>query len=746
MDGIFFDPPWSMPGVVGCAILAAALAIWAYTRARVDASFVRRYGLAALRLAAIGLIAIVLLRPVALRTKDAPDERAQLSVLIDATGSMETEDMAGESRAAYLAKLLDDHRAMFERDLSETYDVAFYTFGDGVRMQPLGALTTGIPVEGRKTDVGAALFDVAGRTSERPSAGVLLLSDGRENVTSTARQAARMMKAQQVPIWTSIIGTAAETKDVYVTARLNQDFLVVDQPATLHATITQSGFDDWYADVSLFREDEFVSRQQVMMKDSNTGVSFPVEESKKGALRYRVEVKPLGGEADAENNRRTVFTQVVDEKHRVLYVEAKPYWDSKFMLRVLQQDPQLEVTSVFQLGPDKIFAVSSGAKSKRDGSDATVTQGVALPRTRRELYAYDCIILGRDVDALFSAEDLRRLQDFVSERGGSLVFARGEAYARSEDDGLSAIEPVTWDQEAIRDIRLGLTEEGKRSPVFSFGGGQPADLILRELPEMVSVTRVKDERALSVVLAKSATGNPEGEIAAIAHQRYGKGKVMSIGATGLWRWAFLPEELKAYDNIYAKFWGQMIRWLVSESDFLPGQDISFRVDRHAYDEGDAVTFVIRTKFVDEEEYAPTILVTAPDGSERDLVPTASEDHAELYTASFLPDLEGEYRAMLYNNVGSPEQEELRFTVYSDSIENRFVAADPDLMSAIANTTGGAALEPSQLEQLPELLAQFQQMTREEEEPVDVWDRMALFSAIIGLLALEWFLRRRSGLV
>ncbi len=746
MDGIFFDPPWSLPGVVGCAILAAALAIWAYARARVDASFARRYGLATLRLIAIGLIALVLLRPVALRTTEAPDERAQLTVLIDATGSMATEDMAGASRATYVAKLLDDHKAMFDHQLSEAYDVEYYTFGDGVRMQPLGALITDIPIAGRKTDVGAALFDVAGRTSERPRAGVLLISDGRENVTSTARQAARVMKAQQVPVWGLTVGTAAETKDVYVTARLNQDFLIVDQPATLHATVTQSGFADWYADVSLFREDEFVSRQQVMMKGSNTRVTFPVEESKKGALRYRVEVKPLGGEADEENNRRTVFTQVVDEKHRVLYVEAKPYWDSKFMLRTLQRDPQLEVTSVFQLGPEKIFAVSSGAKKKRDGSDATVTQGVALPRTRRELYAYDCIILGRDVDALFSAEDLRRLQDFVAERGGSLVFARGQAYARTEDDGLSAMEPVTWDQEAIRDIRIGLTEAGKRSPVFSFGGGQPADLILRELPEMVSVTRVKDERALSVVLAKSATGNPEGEIAAIAHQRYGKGKVMSIGATGLWRWAFLPQDLESYDDVYAKFWGQMIRWLVSESDFLPGQDISFRVDRHAYDEGDAVTFVVRTKFVDEEDYAPKIVVTAPDGSERDIVPTASEDRAEMYTASFLPEQEGEFRAVLNSNIGSPEQEELQFTVYTDSIENRFVAADPDLMSAIADTTGGSVLEPSQIEQLPDLLAEFQQLTREEEDPVDVWDRMALFSAIIVLLSLEWFLRRRSGLV
>jgi len=102
--------------------------------------------------------------------------------------------------------------------------------------------------------------------------------------------------------------------------------------------------------------------------------------------------------------------------------------------------------------------------------------------------------------------------------------------------------------------------------------------------------------------------------------------------------------------------------------------------------------------------------------------------------------------VLRNNVGTPESSELRFTVYADSIENRFVATDPDLMTAIADITGGQTLAPDELDELPDLLEAFQRSTREESEPEDVWDRFPVFLAIVCLLAVEWFLRRRSGLV
>ena len=74
-------------------------------------------------------------------------------------------------------------------------------------------------------------------------------------------------------------------------------------------------------------------------------------------FKYTVSVTPLAGEAVPVNNRRTLFARVVDEKPRVLLLEAEPYWETKFLQRVLRADPNLELTSVFQLSPKKLFAI-----------------------------------------------------------------------------------------------------------------------------------------------------------------------------------------------------------------------------------------------------------------------------------------------------------------------------------------------------------------------------------------------------
>jgi len=151
--------------------------------------------------------------------------------------------------------------------------------------------------------------------------------------------------------------------------------------------------------------------------------------------------------------------------------------------------------------------------------------------------------------------------------------------------------------ETLKDVRFALTAQGKSNPIFNYDPhDRTSDVIIRELPSMTSVTKVINEKSLAVVLAQTKTGGPGREVATVAYQRYGKGKVMSIGASGLWQWGFLAEDLQEYDDVYGRFWGQMIRWLVSDSEFLPGQDISFVIDKNNCKPGDTVHIGVGPKW------------------------------------------------------------------------------------------------------------------------------------------------------
>ncbi|UCD48908.1 MAG: hypothetical protein JSW27_15390 [Phycisphaerales bacterium] len=746
---LIFDPPVSGAVLLGLALFGTLVVIAGYSRGARPVRGGVRFTLMVLRIGVLGALIFILMRPMVLVTREETRNKPVFSILIDTSESMNTKDVGKQSRfEAVTSALWRNTSASFLRKLARDYEIQVYGFDTELRRTSPRFLVTGERATGKATHIASALLDAVQGDPSHRTRGVLLLSDGRSSeidALSGVRHAARYLRTLQVPVWTVPVGTATEVKDLRVFARLNSSFFLADQPGSLHVSVTGAGYKDWAADVHLYREDEYVVSKQVTLNDGHAEISFPVREEHRGVFRYRVEVEPLPGENDSDNNKRSVIARVVDEKTRVLVVEARPHWDSKFLLRALRADRNVEITSIFHINEKKSFAVVE--RLSGDGaSDRTTMPGVRLPRTRDGLLRYDCIFLGRHMDDVFSSAELKLLQRYVAEDGGSLVFFRGKPYSQVTSE-LSKIEPVTWGGGILKDVRLELTPQGEASPLFDYGSriGSGA-AVVRELPSMTSVTRVTDEKSLAIVLARVADGRRGEPMATVVYHRYGAGKVMSIGASGLWQWGFLPERLEHYDEIYGRFWSQMIRWLISGSDFLPGRDISFQIDKSIYAPGEPVRMLIRAKLIDHTRYRPQIELTYPDGHREQLVPERRASDENLYEVSFTPQREGEYEAVLHNNTGKPEKDVVRFIVYDDSTESRYVQADREMLALLSQTTGGESLELGQLETLPERVEVFEKLAQECVKPEDVWDRSWVYAALISALGIEWLLRRIAGLL
>jgi hypothetical protein len=260
-----------------------------------------------------------------------------------------------------------------------------------------------------------------------------------------------------------------------------------------------------------------------------------------------------------------------------------------------------------------------------------------------------------------------------------------------------------------------------------------------------------------VVLARahavSDAGTPNREMAVLAYQSYGQGKVVALVGQGLWRWAFLPPELKDYGSCYDDFWTQLIRWLVSQSDFLPGREVSLRTDRTSYSPSDTVNFMAFTRGKGAAQLPP-LRIMAPDGRVSSLHLGKAGGAQADFIGSFRPRLPGEYLADLSpgpspTRGGVPEGRggiTVPFTVYQTCAEDIITAADPELMRRIAQAGGGEALSQQGLKELPQKLRDAQSLLTTRTEPRPAWDRGWVLGALLGALSLEWVLRRRAGLV
>ncbi len=739
---IILNPLFPAQTIVIAGVLVMALALYVYGRGSASLlSGGQRFTLAALRIAALMVVVGVLLRPMRRAPREAYGRKSNFYVLIDSSTSMNTCDVDGETRIQRVNKCLQKPPGDFLTKLSRDHELRFFAFSD--QATPMNSRSKSSVVEGQSTDLTKALNGVAATmSSHERHAGMLLISDGHDNAGGDLAGAALAMKSHGVPVWTLCVGSDTAARDLHVTAGLSQNFLFKDQPAELRVTLIQSGYENIPVNVHLHRDDEYVAAQQVILRKGIEHVAFTIQEAQRGLYKYRVSVDPLPDEKVTNNNKRSVFARVVEEKASVLLVEGRPNWDSKFLLRALQKDPNLNVSSIFHVTPTKVFGIKE--KTSNETLDKEVRKGrVTMPNTLDEMARYDCLLLGKDMDRRLNAMNLRMIKSYLVERGGSVVFIHGPSHHGNSD--LALLEPVEWADETIKNLRFELTPDGRMSSVFMFDHPRAQDDIIRSLPAMTSITRIKKEKSMSVVLAVAQTGKAE-RMAVVAYQRYGKGKVMSIGAQGLWKWAFLPPQQKEFDGIYERFWRQVVLWMIFESEFFPSQEITFRTARYQYKPGDQVNLTVSTRHIDHAAYTPRIELHPPEGETLDIRPANKPSHPKIFSASFTPPAEGEYRAVLHSNIGKPEQSVIHFTVYSDQVEDRLVAADHHTLERISRTTRAECLTLDQLGDLPAKVRTFGNQAIQNVEPHDIWDILPVFVALCSLLGLEWYLRRLWGMV
>ena len=106
------------------------------------------------------------------------------------------------------------------------------------------------------------------------------------------------------------------------------------------------------------------------------------------------------------------------ESDKVLYFEGEPRWEVKFMRRAVADDDNLQLVLLQRTADSKFLRL--------DVSDSTELQ-FGFPTTRQELYRYRGLILGSVEASFFTHDQLQMIADFVSDRGGGLLFLGGQS-------------------------------------------------------------------------------------------------------------------------------------------------------------------------------------------------------------------------------------------------------------------------------------------------------------------------------
>jgi uncharacterized membrane protein len=730
--------PWWLAVIVAAAIAGAALL--AYRRPLVPLSSRQRAALISLRVLALALVVVFLVRPVVTESVSSGTEMI-VPVLVDVSRSMRVPDVGSEARIA-------SARRLFETSILPSIGPGFraelYSVGTG--MSPVAPAD--LHADAAATDLVGALKTASQAQRRRRVPGIVLLSDGAD----TGQTALESLPAGGPPVFTVGMGSESGLPDREIAGMTAGDQRLDQAAVDLRVTAVSYGFRNRPFQLRLLANGRVVEAREIVPRgDGPVEEAFTVTPDPQAPTVYSAEIAAEEGEAVAENNARSLLVNPIGRKRRMLVLSGAPGYEHSFLARALTIDPGLDVDTVVRKGRNDAgqptYLVQAGG-----GRADVLTTG--FPSTRQALYAYDAVVIVNVEGDVFTRDQLGQLADFVSARGGGLLVLGGRSFSGRGLIGtpLEDAVPLALGDRRGAAVRgtverpgalntVTLTEDGEHHPAMRIApAADESRRLWSALPALASAAPLGGPRPGAIVLAVTAASDG-GVRPLVAVQRYGRGRSMVFAGEGAWRWRMM---LPAADRSYEFIWRQAARWLSS-----PAPDpVSIQAPASA-EPGDAVEMAIEVR---DELFQPVataeveVTFTAP-GAESRRLPVARAGGTDAhFTSAVRLEMPGLHRVNVSARRGNAAlgSTEAWFYVGGASRELAEPRLNRPFLERLSARSGGRYLEPAEVDRLRSWLQAVEPLEPEAGRR-DLWNRPWTIALVIALLSTEWTLRRRWGL-
>jgi len=695
-----------------------------------------------LRLSIYLLLIFLLLEPV--RTvEEKPSEEPSVALLIDNSTSMGVKDPI--SRFSMVKEFL---KGSLVRKLKEKYNLLLFTFGSTFKPTMVEDILQSIP-QAESTDIGQALDGLDEELRGQRLAGILLVTDGAHNVGGDPRLVAKRITA---PIFSIGVGDPRKFKDLQISEVQVSDFVFKNTPSDIGVKIRSYGFEGKEITVILKEESEILQTKKVRMPEDGkeTFLSLNFTPRSIGSFNYTVSIPSYNGEISFANNRKDFILQVLRDKIRILYICGQPSWEYKFLRMALNSDPGIELVSfVILRNPENVSLVSESQLSL-----------IPFPVTEifgKEMFNFDLLIFENFTYTRFGIpkEYLDNIRKFVTEKGGSFLMIGGDnSFARGGYKGTPVEEILPVEMEDVReDIIDGkfkmLTKEATH-PILNLSDDPGENnQIWAEMPELDGCNRLLKPKAEAIVLGvHPLIKNAYGNLVILAAWEKGKGRVMSMASNTTWRWSFQARGRGSIGSHYERFWHQAVHWLVKSPQL---KLVRLSTDKKTYAKGEEIlltTRVFNRYYRPSEDARVYIELVDPSGKRIDLGTALPKKGPGEYRTNYLAEVEGNYTftatAWEGSRVLGRDSASCKVTIPSLELEN--AQLNEPLLRELSDLTGGRYFHINTIESEKIILPEVRETTPVVKRVVAVWNNPYIFLFILILLSIEWYIRRRSGMM
>lgn len=708
-----------------CIVLALGLSLWVYRVTVPPISPVRKGILITLRTLALALLFLILFEPI-LNLVRVSEEPPRVAVLLDNSQSMRMTDASVDRKAEYdkVLRSLDlsvfgDNAQVFSFDESASYIHPF--------------APDSLQLAGQMTNISkafATIFTDAERNNVR---AVLLVSDGAFNAGENPLYNAELLGR---PVFTLGIGDSTEPKDISVQSLITNEVAYVNTPIPVNITIKSSGFEQGELKVELKDNGTKVAEQTVNVRSGSQTYPFVFEykPAQEGVRKLTAEVSSLTGELTTKNNSVSEFVKVLKNKRSIVLLAGAPSPDVSFLHTVLSEDPNISI---------EMFVQKKGAEFYDK-----------LPTAQAIGNAEALVLVGFPVAT--TPATVIDLVKKAAEGGKPLFFIASQQvdYAK-----LKALEPylpftVTSSRPQELLVMADVRQQALAHPSMKITGGDSDVNAWNQLPPIFRTeTFVRPKPEAEVLSTLRVNNAPLNEPLLLARSLQNK-RSFAIMGYGLFRWKLLgyaAETAKGHSDapdVFSTFFRNSLRWLTTQEQ---GKLVRIRTTKKMYANGEKVELVGQ---VYDASYSPVdnadvrVKITGS-GEPRDVVLTSLG--GGRYTASVEGLPSGDYAFAGTASIGNEPygSDNGRFSIGDMNIEYFNPRMNAQLLRAISERTGGkfytAATMASAIDDIKNARGFATRPITEKSEYL-LWNFVWILGVAIVLFALEWFIRKRGGMV
>ncbi len=726
MNSYSFDLAGSWWLLILAIIVGFGFAYYTYRRTVPPVSGAKRTILMTLRTLALALLLFALFEPV-LTIISGKQEPPKVAVLLDKSESVAATDALGDRKKLYdeaieksgIKGLDEDERKfiLFDGDISTVKKIE----NDSLKFN------------GQLTDISNAIKWTSRNLEEENIRAALMITDGAFNTGNNPVYEADIFGK---PIYTIGIGDSTEPKDVAVTTILTNEIAYVDNPVPVNVNVKVNGYDE--GTLSLVMKDngkKFDEQEIKIHPDRNEYTAiFEYTPKVKGYRKITAEISGFEDEITHKNNNKSEFINVLDNKRNIAVFAGAPSPDLSMLKQTISQEKGVKITDFIQKKGSEYYG-DPPSESKLSESDIIILCGFPINSTPVSTLELIKSQLKRGKSLFFIASydtdynKLKRLEEYLPFRVAQ-----------------------TGKQEftAITDFK----REALSNPLLRIKGVEEDLQHWNKLPPIYRTETFVDVKPESEVAAGMKVNNVEINEPLIMTRSFNNKKSVAVVGYGLYRWKLLGYAAEAskgrsdtYD-LYDIFMDNAIRWLAVREE---NEMIRIKTTKKHFTNTEEVEF---TAQVYDAAYTPIdnaeVVVTVSGGEQpRDLILHS------IGNGRYNGDMEGlgagdyAFKGIVTVNDKKIGDDNGRFSVGKIDLEYQNLKMNVSLLRQISERTGGKFYTAANADQVLKDIRDdktFKSVGITSRDEFALWNLPWILAAAILLFGIEWFLRKRAGMI